>query len=126
MRRVRDKLRGTGYVPPAHRRSYAMASAVAPLAFVTPTEPATTIVVPAYGEPLATFSCLRSVHATVRHGEVEVIVVGDEHGRRRQGSGRRQRFIIPEGEPAELSAVRGANGDPVWINDRAASKGDAA
>lgn len=77
MRRVRDKLRGTGYVPPAHRRSYAMASAVAPLAFVTPTEPATTIVVPAYGEPLATFSCLRSVHATVRHGEVEVIVVDD-------------------------------------------------
>ncbi|MCE7878113.1 MAG: glycosyltransferase [Betaproteobacteria bacterium PRO3] len=77
LRRVSDKLRGPGYVPPAHRRRYAMESAIAPLAFRPSASPSTTIVVPAYGEPLATFSCLKSVHATVRHDDVEVIVVDD-------------------------------------------------
>jgi GT2 family glycosyltransferase/glycosyltransferase involved in cell wall biosynthesis len=35
------------------------------------------IVIPAYGQALATYTCLRSVHATVRHEETEVIVVDD-------------------------------------------------
>ncbi len=53
-----------------------------------------------------------------------VLHFGHEYSRRRQGRGRRQRLIIPEDEPGELSAVRGADGDPVGINDRAASAGD--
>jgi hypothetical protein len=77
LRRIRDKLRGRGFVPPAHRRTWAMEKSITPLAFREPQAPRTSIVIPAYGEPLATFTCLASVHATVRHEDVEVIVVDD-------------------------------------------------
>ncbi len=77
MRRIRDKLRGRGYVAPAHRRTWTMETAIAPLAFAAPAAPSTSIVIPAYGEALATYTCLKSVHATVRHEDVEVIVVDD-------------------------------------------------
>ena len=76
-RRVRDKLRGRAFVAPAHRRTWAAESAIAPLAFGAAAAPRVSIVIPAYGQALATYTCLKSVHATVRHDEVEVIVVDD-------------------------------------------------
>ena len=76
-RRVRDKLRGRGYVAPRVRRTWAAEASIAPLAFGAAAHPRVTIVIPAYGQPLATYTCLKSVHATVPHDAVEVIVVDD-------------------------------------------------
>lgn len=76
-RRVQQKLRGRGYVAPRVRRSWSAETAVAPLAFGAAERPRVTIVIPAYGQPLATYTCLKSVHATVPHDAVEVIVVDD-------------------------------------------------
>ena len=77
VRRVRDKLRGRAYVPRADRRTWKAETAIAPLAFGAAATPRVSIVIPAYGQALATYTCLKSVHATVRHDEVEVIVVDD-------------------------------------------------
>ena len=77
MRRVRDKLRGRGFHAPRTRRTWSMDKEVTRLAFGPATAPRVTVVIPAYGQPLATFTCLRSVHATVPHESVEVIVVDD-------------------------------------------------
>ena len=76
-RRVRDKLRGRGYVPPANRRTWTAETDIVPLAFGDAASPRVSIVIPAYGQALATYTCLKSVHATVRHEETEVIVVDD-------------------------------------------------
>ncbi|MEO8485648.1 MAG: glycosyltransferase [Betaproteobacteria bacterium] len=76
-RRVRDKVRGRGFVAPRTRRTFAMEAGIGALAFGASTLPRVSIVIPAYGQALATFTCLKSVHATVPHGEVEVIVVDD-------------------------------------------------
>jgi GT2 family glycosyltransferase len=76
-RRVREKLRGRGYVPPRVRRTWSAETSIAPLAFGASERPRATIVIPAYGQALATYTCLKSVHATVAHDAVEVIVVDD-------------------------------------------------
>jgi GT2 family glycosyltransferase len=76
-RRVRDKLRGRAFVPAATRRTWAAEREVSPLAFGDARLPRTSIIVPAYGEPLVTFTCLKALHGTVRHEDVEVIVVDD-------------------------------------------------
>lgn len=77
LRRVREKLRGRAFEPPAQRRTWTMESTVASLAFGTSAAPDVSIIVPAFGEPLATFTCLKSIHDTIRHDKVEVIVVDD-------------------------------------------------
>jgi GT2 family glycosyltransferase/glycosyltransferase involved in cell wall biosynthesis len=76
-RRVREKLGGRGYVAPRVRRTWTAETVIAPLAFGAAERPRVTIVIPAYGQPLATYTCLKSVHATVPHDAVEVIVVDD-------------------------------------------------
>jgi GT2 family glycosyltransferase/glycosyltransferase involved in cell wall biosynthesis len=75
-RRVARKLRGGDRFQPHPRRVYRMETAVAPLAVPTSDSPAVSIVVPAYGEPLATFTCLASI-ARSTSGAYEVIVVDD-------------------------------------------------
>ena len=77
VRRVHDKLRGRGYAAPANRRTWASETQISPLSFGVAASPRVSIVIPAYGQALATYTCLKSVHATVRHGETEVIVVDD-------------------------------------------------
>ena len=75
-RRVVRKLRARPrFVPPA-RPLARLEPAIAPLALRTSITPRTSIVIPAYGEPLLTYSCLASI---ARHtsGEFEVIVVDD-------------------------------------------------
>jgi len=75
-RRVVRKIRGRArYVPP-RRRSWQLEAQVGPLAVPTSATPRTSIVIPAYGEPLLTFSCLASI-ARHTHGDFEVIVVDD-------------------------------------------------
>ena len=48
-----------------------------PLAFAACVEPRISIVIPAYGQPLLTYTCLKSVHATAPAGLYEVLVVDD-------------------------------------------------
>ena len=47
------------------------------LAFAPCTAPRVSIVIPAYGKPLLTYTCLKSVHATAPAGEYEVLVIDD-------------------------------------------------
>ena len=48
-----------------------------PLAFAPAATPRVSIVIPVYGKPLLTFTCLQSVHAHTPAGTFEVIVVDD-------------------------------------------------
>lgn len=75
-RRVARKLRGRKRFRPARSQAAQPATRITPLALATSATPRTSIVVPAYGEPLLTFSCLASI---ARHtgGDYEVIVVDD-------------------------------------------------
>jgi GT2 family glycosyltransferase len=70
----RCKLRGR----PTFRRAAAGSArgAVTPLAFAPADAPRVSIVVPVYGKPLLTFTCLKSVQRTARR-RYEVIVVDD-------------------------------------------------
>jgi len=75
-RRIGEKVAG-GRAAPSRKRSWSIAPSIGPLAFAPSRAPSWSIVIPAYGEPLLTWTCLKSVHATVRHEDVEVIVVDD-------------------------------------------------
>lgn len=75
--RIAYKLRGGGRFRPSRRITYAQAEAIAPLAFAVQQAPSVSIVIPAYGKPLLTFTCLRSVHEHTKGGSFEVIVVDD-------------------------------------------------
>lgn len=75
--RIGRKLRGAHRFRPVRPAPWRQAAAIAPLAFAPPVRPRVSIVIPAYGKPLLTFTCLASVHATVRHEDVELVVVDD-------------------------------------------------
>jgi GT2 family glycosyltransferase len=74
--RVARKLRARGRFRPARRPAYKLETRIAPLSLPTSATPAASIVIPAFGDPLLTYSCLASI---ARHtaGEYEVIVVDD-------------------------------------------------
>ncbi len=73
---VRRIARTNRYVPAASER-FEQAAAIAPLAFAAASQPGVTIVVPVYGKPLLTYTCLKSVHAATTAGSYEVVVVDD-------------------------------------------------
>jgi O-antigen biosynthesis protein len=75
--RVMQKLKGGRRFRPLRPTTYAQADAIAPLAFTPAAAPRVSIVIPVYGKPLLTFTCLRSVHAHTPAGTFEVIVVDD-------------------------------------------------
>lgn len=64
-----------GYRAPL-ARTYTLESAIVPLTLATSSAPKVSIVIPAFGEPLLTFSCLASI-ARNTSGDFEVIVVDD-------------------------------------------------
>jgi GT2 family glycosyltransferase len=74
--RAARKLRARrGYrAPPA--TTYALEETIVPLVVRTSAAPRASIVIPAFGEPLLTFSCLASIARNTR-GDFEVIVVDD-------------------------------------------------
>ena len=73
---VRRIGRANRFVPATGAR-FVQASDVAPLAFAAADRPRVTIVVPVYGKPLLTYTCLKSVHGSTRAGDFEVIVIDD-------------------------------------------------
>ncbi|HVF64011.1 MAG TPA: glycosyltransferase [Casimicrobiaceae bacterium] len=75
--RVARKLKGGHRFVPRRRLAYMQAQAIEPLAFMPAPSPRVTIVVPVFGKPLLTFTCLKSVHEHTQPGSVEVIVVDD-------------------------------------------------
>ena len=75
--RVIQKLRGGGVFRPSSPTTYRQAESIVPLTFSPATAPSVSIVIPVYGKPLLTFTCLQSVHAHTAAGTFEVIVVDD-------------------------------------------------
>ena len=73
---VRRLSRPHRYVP-APGVVFAQETAIAPLAFVATDAPRVSIVVPMYGKPLYTYTCLKSVHDYTRSGGYEVLVIDD-------------------------------------------------
>ena len=73
---VRRLSRPHRYVPPPGV-VFAQETAIAPLDFAATDAPRVSIIVPMYGKPLYTYTCLKSVHANTRSGAYEVIVVDD-------------------------------------------------
>jgi len=75
-RRIARKLRGGRRYRPPSTPSYRLESRITPLVVPTCAAPDVSIVIPAFGQPLLTFSCLASIarHTT---GDYEVIVVDD-------------------------------------------------
>jgi GT2 family glycosyltransferase len=75
--RIAQKLKGGARFRPAKPTTYRQAEAIAPLAFPAVDAPRVSIVIPVYGKPLLTFTCLRSVLASTDVSSCEVIVVDD-------------------------------------------------
>jgi O-antigen biosynthesis protein len=73
MRRV---TRGKRFVP-APGTTYRQEASVLPLAFTPCALPRVSIVIPAFGKPLLTYTCLKSVHATAAAGFYEVLIIDD-------------------------------------------------
>ncbi len=76
-RRVWAKMSRANRYKPAHGSSFRIEEAIAPLAFAPSEAPRVSIVVPVYGKPLLTYTCLKSVHANTPSGLYEVIVLDD-------------------------------------------------
>ena len=91
-RRIAHKVRGRAMFRPAPSATFRVEAAVSPLSFAASEAPRVSIVVPVYGQPLLTFTCLKSVRAHSPAGRYEVIVVDD---------------ASPVPAQAELAAVTG-------------------
>ena len=75
-RRIAQKLRGRPAFQPTTPAGFRQEDAVTPLLFPATESPRVSIVIPAYGKPLLTFTCLNSVLAH-SSGRYETIVVDD-------------------------------------------------
>jgi len=75
-RRIVRRMRGGKRFRPAPARTYRLETEIRPLAVPTSDDPSVSIIVPAYGEPLLTYTCLAGIAAHTR-GAFEAIVVDD-------------------------------------------------
>lgn len=75
--RVAQKVKGGQRFRPQPPAQYAQATGMHPLAFPAVDAPRVSIVIPVYGKPQLTFTCLASVLAETPVNECEVIVVDD-------------------------------------------------
>ena len=75
--RAWDKVRGKGRFKAPGVAMFGVEAGAAPLAFAETDAPRVTIVIPVYGHPLLTFTCLKSIQAHSPAGQFEVIVVDD-------------------------------------------------
>jgi O-antigen biosynthesis protein len=77
LQRAWAKVNGQGRFKPTRAPMFRLEDAMAPLEFVRSETPRVSIVIPVYGKPLLTFTCLKSVQAHTPAGSYEVIVVDD-------------------------------------------------
>lgn len=75
--RIVAKFRRSGRFRPPPRPAYAQAAAISPLVFPTVEAPQVSIIVPMYGKPQLTYTCLASLIAETPMDRCEVIVVDD-------------------------------------------------
>jgi GT2 family glycosyltransferase/glycosyltransferase involved in cell wall biosynthesis len=75
--RVAMKLRGRPQFQPSAEPAFRLEERVIPLGFPEAHAPRVSIIVPTYGKPLLTFTCLKSVEAHTPPGQYEVIVIDD-------------------------------------------------
>lgn len=91
-RRAWRRLRRVHRFASTARSAFAQETQIRPLAFAECAAPQVTIIVPMYGQPLLTYTCLKSIHANTAPGSYEVLVVDD---------------ASPEVAAQELAAVTG-------------------
>ena len=75
--RVSRKLTGGERFRPTYAPGFRQEEAITPLAFTPSARPRVSILIPVYGKPLLTFTCLKSVQANTAPGTYEVIVIDD-------------------------------------------------
>jgi O-antigen biosynthesis protein len=75
--RVRAKAAPEARFKAAPAAQFRIEDEIVPLAFAAAQAPRASIVIPVYGQPLLTYTCLRSLHANTPHDMVEIIVVDD-------------------------------------------------
>jgi GT2 family glycosyltransferase/glycosyltransferase involved in cell wall biosynthesis len=75
--RVRAKVLPEKPFKPASTPQFEVEEQMAPIAFAAATAPLASIVIPVYGKPLLTYTCLKSLHEHTPHDMIEVIVVDD-------------------------------------------------
>jgi GT2 family glycosyltransferase len=75
-RRAVHKLRGGSRFTPGAARTWRAASRIVPVSVPTSPTPRVSIIVPAFGQPLLTFTCLAGIAASTR-GAFEVLLVDD-------------------------------------------------
>jgi GT2 family glycosyltransferase/glycosyltransferase involved in cell wall biosynthesis len=68
--------RPRGFVPKTGK-AFTQAREIAPLAFEPCASPRVSIVIPVFGKPLVTYTCLASLHANTPAGSYEVVIVDD-------------------------------------------------
>ncbi len=76
-RRARAKVRGKGRFKARRAAMFELEGGVAPLTFAVNDAPRVSIVIPVYGNPLLTFTCLKSVQAHSPAGMIEILVIDD-------------------------------------------------
>jgi GT2 family glycosyltransferase/glycosyltransferase involved in cell wall biosynthesis len=76
-RRALAKVQGRGRFKAPRAAMFELEEDVAPLAFAVNDAPHVSIVIPVFGNPLLTFTCLKSVYAHSPAGQIEVLVVDD-------------------------------------------------
>ena len=76
-RRIWRRLARQNRFRPTASDAFSPETEIRPLAFVDSKDPPVTIIVPMYGKPLLTYTCLKSIHANSAPGSYEVLVVDD-------------------------------------------------
>jgi GT2 family glycosyltransferase/glycosyltransferase involved in cell wall biosynthesis len=76
VKRVAQKVRGRRVFQPSARAVFRLEDAIGPLVFAPVDVPRVSIIIPVYGKPLLTFTCLKSIQAQTAAG-YEVVVVDD-------------------------------------------------
>ncbi len=75
--RMRAKVAPEEPFKPVAQVHFEVEHEIATLAFTPAAAPIATIVIPVYGKPLLTYTCLKSLHAHTPHDMIEIIVVDD-------------------------------------------------
>jgi GT2 family glycosyltransferase len=76
-RRIGRRLARQNRFRPMGSDAFSPETEIRPLAFVGSKDPRVTIIVPMYGKPLLTYTCLKSIQANSPPGSYEVLIVDD-------------------------------------------------